>query len=89
MGSMAMKYRKKPVVIEAVLWDGNLATVEPLQARSRCTEVQQELGSDDLLIPTIEGVMTARRGDWVILGVKNELYPCRDDIFQQTYEPVE
>lgn len=83
------KFRKKPVVIEAVLWDGNLTTVEALQAKSTCTEVQQDLGSDALLIPTLEGVMTARRGDWIILGVKGELYPCKPDIFAATYDLVE
>ena len=42
-----------------------------------------------LLIPTLEGLMLARQGDWVIRGVAGELYPCKPDIFDATYEPVE
>lgn len=40
-------------------------------------------------IPTLEGTMTGNPGDWLITGVKGERYPCRDDIFRATYEPVE
>jgi hypothetical protein len=42
-----------------------------------------------LQIPTLEGVMLAREGDWIIRGVKGELYPCKADIFEATYEPVD
>lgn len=42
-----------------------------------------------LLIATLEGVMKAQPGDWIIRGVKGELYPCKPDIFDATYEPVE
>ena len=41
-----------------------------------------------LKIKTLEGVMTAQRGDWIILGVAGELYPCKPDIFATTYEPA-
>lgn len=41
-----------------------------------------------MLIDTLEGSMTARSGDWVIRGVKGELYPCKPDIFEATYEPA-
>jgi len=41
-----------------------------------------------LLIDTLEGTMTARRGDWIIKGVVGEIYPCKPDIFAATYEPV-
>lgn len=44
---------------------------------------------DTLLIPTLEGTMRAGVGDWIIRGIKGELYPCKDDIFRATYEPVE
>lgn len=79
------QYRKKPVVIEAVLWDGNLMTVEPLLSYG---QVEQELGDYALLIPTLEGTMRAEVGDWIIKGIKGELYPCKPDIFAATYEPV-
>ena len=42
-----------------------------------------------LLIPTLEGLMVATEGDWIIRGIKGELYPCKPDIFDETYEPVE
>ena len=45
-------------------------------------------GSAPLLIPTIEGEMTAMPGDWIITGVAGEIYPCKPDIFEETYEPV-
>lgn len=82
------KYRKKPVVIEAVQWAGNLADIEGLLMRSTRAEVQQYLGDPALYIPTLEGVMKANVGDWIILGVQAELYPCKPDIFAATYEPA-
>lgn len=83
------RYRKKPVVIEAVLWDGKLTTVEPLMDGSTSDIVEQELCDPALLIPTLEGVMRAEVGDWIIKGVKGELYPCKPDIFAATYEAVD
>jgi len=83
-----MKFRKKPIVIEAVKWDGNLSTVLPLLSNSSTREVEQELGSKLLQIKTLEGVMTANIGDWIIKGVSGEIYPCKPDIFEKTYEPV-
>lgn len=84
-----MKYLKKPVVIDAVLWDGNLTTVEPLIVGSTTPDVAQDLGDPALLIPTIEGTMRAEVGDYVIRGVSGELYPCKPDVFAKTYEPAE
>lgn len=80
-----MKYRKKPVVIEAVQFDGTIESVEELMI----PEVSQELGSKTLQIPTLEGVMTASPGDFIIKGVNGEFYPCKPDIFEKTYERVE
>ena len=80
------KFRKKPVVIEAVQWDGNLSTIEPLLAKSTVTEISQDFIEPDLIIPTLEGEMRAQVGDWIILGVAGELYPCKPDIFDATYE---
>lgn len=79
-----MYFRKKPVVIQAVKFDGTLSSIEGLGI----PEVSQELTSDTCQIPTLEGVMTASKGDWIICGVKGEFYPCKPDIFEATYEAV-
>jgi hypothetical protein len=78
------KYRKKPVVIEAVQFrrgeqDGAFAE-DVIAGRVRYTQ------DDTMLIKTLEGMMEARPGDWIIRGIKGELYPCKPDIFAATYE---
>jgi hypothetical protein len=92
-----MKFRKKPVVIEAVqlLWE-NWSEVCDFAGVGKLSEGKPEgfnPGGDStvigLQIPTLEGVMTANQGDWIIRGVKGELYPCKLDIFAATYEQVE
>lgn len=82
------KFRKKPIVIEAVQWDGHITTLERFKEGGPAL-VEQELCSTDLEIPTLEGVMTVKVGDWIIRGVNGEFYPCKPDIFAMTYEPVE
>ena len=84
-----IKYRKKPVVVHAVKWDGKLGTLFPLLTHGAVAGVRQEFMSDDLLITTLEGEMRAKPGDWIILGVAGEIYPCKADIFEATYEPAE
>lgn len=85
-----MKYRKKPVVIEAVQFGED---VGPLIQWLDKNGVLYEPYHDEhgryvsLEIPTMEGVMRADRGDWIIKGVQGEFYPCKPDIFEQTYEP--
>ena len=81
---LALGWRKKPVVVQAVQFDGTLASVEALHI----PEASQDLGSRTLQIPTLEGVMTAQPGDWIIRGVQGEFYPCKPDIFAATYEPA-
>jgi len=88
------KFRKKPVVIEAVQWDGCaiLDTPEWLKSAVRTGTPDtpgcvMRLGND-IHIGTLEGVMIAKPGDWIIRGVKGEIYPCRPDIFAATYEPA-
>ena len=84
-----MRFRKKPVVVEAIQWDGDLSTVEKLMEGSTCESVEQDLCDPALVIATLEGKMRAEVGDWIIRGVKGELYPCKPDIFAQTYEVAE
>jgi hypothetical protein len=77
------KYKKKPVIIEAIQWTGN-----------NVKEVQEFIGNNGYVkgdyvdIGTLEGLMAASVGDYIIKGVKNEIYPCKPDIFEQTYEYV-
>lgn len=80
-----MKYRKKPIVIEAVQFTGTNHD----EIADFCAPQPVKVGGGfTLLIPTLEGEMTANQGDWVIKGVKSEFYPCKPDIFEATYEPV-
>lgn len=84
------RYRKKPVVIEAIQYTrkkgGNLTDILVFSGVDQVTE---GFADDTLEIPTLEGTMTAQVGDWIIRGVKGELYPCKPDIFAATYEAVE
>lgn len=81
---MSNQYRKKPVVIDAIQFDGTLVSLEAFNI----PEVSQDLGSNTAQIPTLEGVHTASKGDWIIKGIKGEFYPCKPDIFAATYEPA-
>ena len=89
------KFRKKPVVIEAVQFvSGKPGVVTDFLGASGQNLKWQRVwdGGVDLIeihIHTLEGEMIARPGDWIIRGVKGEYYPCKPDIFEQTYEPVE
>jgi hypothetical protein len=89
--SEPQKYRKRPVVIEAMHWDGNVRAHHPVSewindngGVARWTaETPQRLS-----IETLEGAMTATAGDYIIRGVNGEFYPCKPDIFEQTYEAM-
>lgn len=83
-----MKFRKKPVEIEAVQWNGNnFEEVCELQGVGDGNRsLSYGTGDDFLEISTLEGVMKANIGDWVIKGVSGELYPCKPDIFEKTYD---
>ena len=82
------KYRKKPVVNEAIQWDGVAAYYEKISEWSDGERLIY-ISGDKLVIRTLEGEMTANVGDWIIKGVKGEFYPCKPDIFEMTYERVE
>lgn len=84
-----MKYRKKPVIIEAIQFEDN---------SDRIIEIHEFMGGDTirvnyedkdnpyLKIETLEGTMKASVGDYIIKGVNGEFYPCKPDIFEKTYE---
>jgi hypothetical protein len=78
------KFRKKPVVIEAEQYDGSDESGERL--REKHPAIIPYRGY--LNIPTLEGVHRADPGDWIICGIKGEVYPCKPDIFEATYEPA-
>lgn len=78
------KYRKKPVVIEAIQWTGdNFTEVSNFLPKSGWTF------DEGIYIETLEGIMCADKGDYIICGVNGEYYPCKPDIFEKTYEKVE
>tara|TARA_S200002703_G_scaffold20234_1_gene16501 strand:+ start:450 stop:707 length:258 start_codon:yes stop_codon:yes gene_type:complete len=84
-----MKFRKKPVVIEAIqISADNIDEVGEFFGNPR-TERPFGWHGDHWSIITLEGVMDGNIGDWVIKGVKGEFYPCKPDIFTETYEPIE
>lgn len=86
-----MKYKKKPVIIEAIQFEDN---------SDRIIEIHEFMGGDTirvnyedkdnpyLKIETLEGIMKASVGDYIIKGVNGEFYPCKPDIFEKTYERV-
>lgn len=85
-----MKFRKKPVVIEAVQitdewFDGDHPN--PLHPKDRRLVFRPD--SRIVTVQTLEGAMDGHVGDWIITGIKGEVYPCRDDIFRLTYEPCD
>jgi hypothetical protein len=83
------RFRKKPVEIEAIQFNGS----NHFQCLDFCGGMACAHGihptKNVLIISTLEGDMTASPGDWIIRGVKGELYPCKPDIFEATYEAVE
>lgn len=91
------KFRKKPVVIDAIRNDGQWPTVRdwmielnpPFGFPALTTPPITRNADGSLNISTLEGTMRADVGDWIIKGVKGELYPCKPDIFEATYELVE
>lgn len=82
-----MKFRKKPVVVEAVQWTGK--NLEEISSFVGDSLMPIERRPDyDLQIKTLEGIHKADRFDWIIKGIKGEFYPCKPDIFEATYEPA-
>ena len=81
-----MKYRKKPVIIEAVQWTGE--NIKEIGHFTR-GKAHYNVWLDTIEIKTLEGTMIANVDDYIIKGVKDEFYPCKPDVFEQTYELVE
>jgi len=82
---MLRKFRKRPVIIEAIQWLGNNFG-ELVRFGSERDIVSNPNGT--LTIATLEGDHIAQKNDWIIRGVKGEVYPCKPDIFEATYEEV-
>lgn len=85
------RFRKKPVVIEAVQWDGTAEGAGPIinwvLEGEQVARYLDDATPHILQIQTLEGDMNATAGDWIIKGVQGEFYPCKPDIFDATYEP--
>ena len=98
-----MKFRKKPVEIEAMRlmgshhdadvyrWveDNSQGSFDPLSGEVPASGCSIDPETGFFLIATLEGVMQAKPGDWIIRGVQGEFYPCKPDIFAATYELIE
>lgn len=92
-----MKYRKKPVVVDAIQWTGyNPTEIKALAGDAAEVYIHDAAWTAGVAPPlveitifTLEGHMKASVGDYIIKGVCGEFYPCKPDIFEQTYEPVE
>jgi hypothetical protein len=86
-----MKYRKKPVVVDAIQFIDDIDVMEQLQEELGIDPVRVDYKDPKhpvLKIETLEGMMIANVGDYVIKGVNGEFYPCKPDIFKKTYELV-
>lgn len=90
------KFRKKPVVIDAIQWNGGVEVIdifhmagESLPRDGYKRVLKHNMADGTLTISTLEGDMVASLGDWIIRGVQGEVYPCKPDIFEQTYEAVD
>jgi hypothetical protein len=84
-----MKYKKKPVVIEAEEWTGFIGNPNPHPAVKQKFVDLNGVPTMLNVIETLEGDHIVLIGDFIIKGVKGEFYPCKPDIFEMTYEPVD
>lgn len=82
-----MRYRKKPVVVEAMQFLGT-NWKDCLEWMGSPINTNYDYTPNVLVIHTLEGNMDARREDWIIKGIQGEFYPCKPDIFRATYEAV-
>jgi hypothetical protein len=89
--SLVPRFRKKPVVIEAQLFVVPEGSIDYRRAEglARWCGGSFDKAGRKIVIPTLEGPVTASSGDWIIRGVQGEFYPCKPDIFDATYEAVD
>lgn len=86
---MINKYRKRPVEVEAIQFDGwNWREVYQFMSDEPLMSTQDFRKEEYILIDTLEGVMKAKVSDYIIKGVHGEFYPCKPDIFHETYEDL-
>lgn len=83
-----MRFRKKPIIIEAIQWKGYSSQAHEIHdfTGGKCYMLADVPGT--LYIKTLEGDMIANEGDWIVKGVQGEPYPVKPDIFEATYDPV-
>lgn len=91
--SLPFKYRKKPVEIEAMLFDGTIGSAEAIHAWSsgKCYVDKENIDGVEsyvIRVQTLEGLMTGRENDHIVKGIEGEFYPVKDTIFDATYELV-
>lgn len=89
--SKRMKYRKKPVIIEAIQFEDNsdrIIEIHEFMGGNTIRVNYEDKDNPYLKIETLEGIMKASVGDYIIKGVNGEFYPCKPDIFEKTYERV-
>ena len=87
---MVERYRKKPVEVDVIKWDGtNAEEVFKFVESGNTVKFKKDGNKYSLFIVTLEGEMRVKEGDYVIRGVHDEYYPCDPDIFNKTYEKVE
>jgi hypothetical protein len=91
----AKKFTKKPVTIEAIQFTGfeDVAAIlefvgDEASVQRGLPDKEGDLGELNIIITTLEGEMKAGKGWWIIKGIKGEFYPCRDDIFVESYDPA-
>jgi len=83
------KFRKLPVEIEAIQFTGNnYDDINDIDELGNGDRVMKFYNDNHIAIVTLEGEMRVNIGDWIIKGVAGEIYPCKPDIFEQTYEEV-
>lgn len=78
------KYRKKPVIVDAVKYDKDHIG----KALDFCDDMKYDPATNTYFIRTLEGDMDIYDGDYIIKGVNGEFYPCKPDVFKMTYEPI-
>ena len=88
---MIIKAVKKPIAIEAIQWDGTYRGYQEIKefAKQCQVDVMRMISTDVLVVKTLEGNMIARKNDYVVKGVKGEIYPVNSVIFDETYEALE